>query len=55
MTIEFHRGPQQQQDWVGLGEGGLLVKNNEGAAKPAVQGGRGGADASKNSVRLGGI
>lgn len=53
MTVEFHRGPRQQRDWVGLGEGGLLVKSDEGAAKPAVLGG--GADASKNSARLGGI
>ena len=54
MTVEFHRGPRQQ-DWVVLGEEGLLVKKNEGSAKPAVQGGGGGADASKNSARLGGI
>ena len=43
---------------MGLGEGGLLEKNNEGSAKPAVQGvggGVGGADESKNSARLGGI
>lgn len=37
---------------MGLGEGGLLEKNNEGFAKPAEQGCGGGADVSKNSADL---